>query len=317
MTLWGIDVSKYQSGIDMQKVKNEGYEFVIARVGQGAGGPYGTVRDAEWPRHRDSALNAGLVLCAYWYIGNTISPKENAQLCANWIGDTSIPIALDFERGSGDIAFFRATIDAFISQGMHVRLSYIPRWYWKTVGSPDLSGLPPLWSSKYVNNNIYPGDDSNYWDGYGSNTVAVLQYSSSMTVAGRTVDVNAFKGTRDDFINLLGRGVDVNLTDTWIDQYGNTQSVQETLNRVNELWHYFVQAGSVTTHDGLNNSTNLKDLIIDSASWSLETKKIVQDITASLSTAVNNAVIAALQNNLVNVKVDVQNKYTTPIVPSS
>src|SRR5258708_38888831 len=103
MTIYGIDISHHQAGINLQAVRNEGFEFVLARVGQGKGGPYGTIRDTEWTRHRDTAKVAGLKLCAYWYIGNGITAAENARFCNEWIGDKSLPIALDCENGSGNI----------------------------------------------------------------------------------------------------------------------------------------------------------------------------------------------------------------------
>lgn len=208
MTLWGIDISQWQSGIDLQRVRDEGFDFVIARVGQGAGGKYKTTRDIEWIRHRDEVRRVGLILCAYWYVGNDISPDENAGLCASWMEDTSIPVILDCENGSGDVNHFHATLDAFTNRGMHVPLSYIPHWYWNSLGSPSLVGLPPLWASRYVNGSgyastLYPGDVSDFWDGYGNNAVELLQFTSSALVAGYRVDANAFRGIREEFINVI------------------------------------------------------------------------------------------------------------------
>lgn len=210
MTLWGIDISQWQAGIDLQRVRDEGFEFVIARVGQGAGGKYGTTRDIEWIRHRDEANRLGLVLCAYWYVGDGISPDENAKLCASWMEDTSIPVILDCEDGSGDVNHFHATLDAFMARGMYVPLSYIPHWYWNNLGSPSLAGLPPLWASRYVNgsgyaSNLYPGDNSDFWSGYGGNAVELLQFTNSAFVAGYHVDADAFRGTREQFINVVGK----------------------------------------------------------------------------------------------------------------
>src|SRR5687768_8359707 len=117
MTIYGIDISHHQAGIDLQKVKNEGFDFVIARVGQGRGGAYGTTRDREWIRHRNEAKRVGLRLCAYWYIGNGLTALENARLCLEWMGDNRIPVALDCEAGSGNITFFRSVLDAFVRAG--------------------------------------------------------------------------------------------------------------------------------------------------------------------------------------------------------
>lgn len=209
MTIFGIDISHHQAGINLQRVKDEGFQFVIARIGQGRGGQYGTIADREWKRHRDEVRRVGLRLCAYWYIGDGISPTENARLCRQWIGYSDIPVALDCETGSGSIAFYRATLDAFKQQGLKVPLSYIPRWYWQQVGGQALAGLPPLWSSRYVSgtgtaSELYPGDNSSYWNGYGGNTVAISQFTSSARVAGiARVDANAFKGSLAELDKLL------------------------------------------------------------------------------------------------------------------
>lgn len=210
MTLWGIDISEWQAGINLQQVKDEGFDFVIARVGQGASanGKYSTWRDREWIIHRDEARRTGLVLCAYWYIGDGITPDDNARICKEWMQDDSVPVILDCEDGSGGINHFRSTVDAFRQQGLHVPLSYFPQWYWSRIGKPSLMALPPLWSSHYVNgggyaSNLYPGDNSLFWATYGDNRVEVLQFTSSARVAGYTVDADAFRGTRDEFINFL------------------------------------------------------------------------------------------------------------------
>lgn len=208
MPIYGIDISHHQAGINLQQVKNEGFQYVIARVGQGAGGQYGTTQDREWRRHRDECRRVNLRLCAYWYIGNNISAWENARLCALWMGDNRIPVALDCEAGSGNIAFYREVLENFRRAGLWVNMSYIPRWYWQQVGSSSLAGLPPLWSSRYVNGSgtaaqLYPGDSSTLWNNYGGNEVKILQFTSSAQVAGRTVDANAFKGNLAQLDALL------------------------------------------------------------------------------------------------------------------
>lgn len=208
MTLWGIDVSEWQAGIDFQRIKDEGFSFVIARVGQGAGGNYVTHKDSEWLRHRDECRRVGLTLVAYWYIGSKLSPDDNARICQQWMEDDSVPVALDCENGSGDINHFRDIVNAFTNRGLHVALSYIPKWYWNSIGAAILEGLPPLWASHYVNgsdyaSNLYPGDVSSFWDGYGNNHVEVLQFSSSAIVASYIVDADAYKGTLDQFKSLL------------------------------------------------------------------------------------------------------------------
>ena len=119
----------------------------------------------------------------------------------------SVPICLDIESGSGtDPDHWRAIHDEFTSRGYQVILTYLPRWYWQQVGSPDLAdtGLPPLWSSHYVEPQqgyasvIYQRAGTGGWRSYGGLLVDLWQFSSEATVAGHAIDVNAYLGDPRD-----------------------------------------------------------------------------------------------------------------------
>ena len=118
---------------------------------------------------------------------------------------------LDFEANSGDIGNFWAVVNAFDAAGVTVTLSYIPRWYWQQIGSPDLTGVPGLIASSYVGgtgyaSSLYPGDNSAYWAPYGGVTPALLQFTSTAQIGSLSVDCNAFDGTLDQLIALLQGG---------------------------------------------------------------------------------------------------------------
>lgn len=238
MTIFGVDLSHHQAGIDLGRVRAEGFEFVFARVGQAAGNRlngerYGTVRDREWPRHRDEARRHGLLLAAYWYVGDRLPPDENAQLCAEWLGDATVPVLLDHEDGSGSVAHLRATYEAFRRRALRVPLVYLPRWYWSRVAESPLTDLPPLWSSRYVVGRgtataLYPGDDWTHWTGYGGNRIEVAQFTNQATVAGRLVDANAYRGTRQQLAALLGsEGSDDDVVD-WNVEYTFSRTSYKT-----------------------------------------------------------------------------------------
>ena len=101
-------------------------------------------------------------------------------------------------------------VNAFNAVGINVQLGYIPQWYWN--GAGDLSALPAngilLVSSAYPDgtgaaSTIYDnsgGDGGEGWNAYGGATPSAWQFTSSASVAGFTVDVNAYKGTD---INVL------------------------------------------------------------------------------------------------------------------
>jgi hypothetical protein len=118
--------------------------------------------------------------------------------------------------------------------GYHVALSYIPRWYWSGhIGSPDLSGLPPLWISRYPDYTVRRKDAAlaaaerlgNVWAGYGGLPVAVAQISASGAVAdypNGNIDLNVFNGTRNDLAALLGGDTDMPLTPDDAELVANT-----------------------------------------------------------------------------------------------
>lgn len=203
MTIFGIDVSRYQAGIDMAQVRAEGMDFVIAKVTEGA-----TYRSPAWPAQRDDARTAGLLLAAYHYV-RTDDPALQAANCRSALGDTTIPIMLDWEENSGDWGNFAAVADAFRAAGLRVVLGYLPRWYWAQQGSPPLAGFA-LVSSRYPSSatgspaEVYRSVTATTWSGYGGLTPTILQFTDRATVAGQQVDANAFPGTRVQLSALLG-----------------------------------------------------------------------------------------------------------------
>ena len=120
-----------------------------AKVSEGTG-----FRDTYWPRTRDWAREIGLILAGYHYI-RAGAPNRQADLFVDQLGDSSIPAMLDFEEGGGGIDNFWAVLHAIEARGVHVALSYIPRWYWGRIGKPDLSRVPGLIQSSYVKGTGY------------------------------------------------------------------------------------------------------------------------------------------------------------------
>ncbi|RJO79303.1 hypothetical protein D5S18_02940 [Nocardia panacis] len=206
MTHYGIDISGWQAGIDLARVAREGFAFVLAKASQGT-----DYVSPEYTTQRDQAADAGLLFGAYHYV----SQEDAAAQVDNYERvepNRAYPVMLDHEEGSGDISTLRAVCAEFRARGYVVNLVYLPQWYWRDhIGSPDLAGLPPLMASSYVLGGglpasvLYPGDDDSRWTGYGGNTVAILQFSDRGQVAGMTLDVNAFRGSRNDLAELFGR----------------------------------------------------------------------------------------------------------------
>ena len=93
----GIDVSRYQGDIDFNKVKNDGYSFVIIRVGTSLGG-----KDSKFETYYKEAVNAGLDIGCYFYTyGYTAEElKQEAKDVISYIDgkDFNYPVFLDFEH---------------------------------------------------------------------------------------------------------------------------------------------------------------------------------------------------------------------------
>jgi hypothetical protein len=203
VTIFGVDLSGYQAGVSLRGIRAEGFDFAFCKISEDV-----SYRSPDWPRQRDEARASGLILAGYHYIRGS-SPAGQAANCRSWIGDPSIPVALDLEGGSGDINQYRAVYAAFRAAGLNVALSYIPRWYWQSIGSPSLSGLPPLWASSYPSMRVAPAAElykavgASHWSGYGGLPIAVLQFASSAWTQGRAIDANAFQGSREELAALL------------------------------------------------------------------------------------------------------------------
>lgn len=201
--LFGPDISNYQKGIDLARVRAEGFDFVSAKATQGS-----SYRSPDYARQRDTAIAAGLIFYAYHYV-DTSDPAAQARNFLATVGDRNIAVMLDWEKSSGDGAWLRKVLAAFGAAGARVGPVYAPKWYWQQVGSPNLAGLPPLVASSYPStksgyaSDLYRNVTATRWAGYGGNNVAILQFTDRAQIAGMSIDCNAYPGTREQLISLL------------------------------------------------------------------------------------------------------------------
>lgn len=206
MTIFGVDISNWQKGLDLERVQREDFRAVIAKVSEGSG-----FRDGTWPGFRDAARALGLPIMGYHYLRRDSPIEAQADVFVEHLGDRSIPCMIDAELNSGGVNEIRAFRDAVERRGVRVALLYLPRWYWRDhIGSPDLSGLPPLMASSYGADRpgyasvLYPGDHDGAWNGYGGLDVAILQFTQRAQVAGQQIDAWAYRGAPDQLAALFG-----------------------------------------------------------------------------------------------------------------
>jgi GH25 family lysozyme M1 (1,4-beta-N-acetylmuramidase) len=83
VTLYGIDVASYQTGLNLAEVKAESYDFIIAKATQGS-----SYVDPSWTSFRHGADANGLILIAYHYVTSTAPPRK----LKIWSAHSGIPV---------------------------------------------------------------------------------------------------------------------------------------------------------------------------------------------------------------------------------
>ena len=216
MTIFGVDVSEHQDGMSLAQAKREGMDFAILRLCDG------TYRDRVFASHLDDAESAGLLVSTYWYLrapseGSTIAQQVDV-IDQQMGGRRDLGVWIDVESVDRNGRALLTGADVWAAKqelerrGYHVPGIYSGAWYWEKMpgGEPSMDGLGALWLASYGANRaggyreIYPGDSSPRWEyPLGNRKPDLLQYGSNATVAGRTVDINAYKGTRNQLATIF------------------------------------------------------------------------------------------------------------------
>lgn len=201
MTIFGDDLSSYEDGVNVAALPDP---FVICKCTEGT---YYT--DADYPVWRQQATSSGKIFIAYHFISGE-DPDAQAKHVAENIGNTSLPLMIDFEPEGAykpTLQQLIALADACSREGLHVALAYLPRWYWQQIGSPNLTPLDSrgihLVSSAYPGGSGYPGDKAAGWEPYGGMTPLIYQFTNAAPVQGRGVDRNAVRGSAPELAAAL------------------------------------------------------------------------------------------------------------------
>ncbi|MGA9874057.1 MAG: glycoside hydrolase family 25 protein [Rhodococcus sp. (in: high G+C Gram-positive bacteria)] len=219
MTLFGIDVSNHQGNFDFAAARREGFSFATHKITEGTG-----YRDPYWPRARAEMERhfpgrwGGYVFCR-----TGTDPAAEARFLREHAGGADFPLQVDYEdtMGGGSVDDLLRRIDSYRAVGFQRFLPvYIPRWFWESrMARAPLDRLPTgIWNSDYVGgrdyaSRLYPGDDwapsrgggaRGGWADMGGKPVEILQFSESATVAGQSIDANAFRGNDNQLAVLFG-----------------------------------------------------------------------------------------------------------------
>ena len=197
---FGIDVSKYQSGLDWNKIKKSGVSFVIIRIGyRGYGAAGNLVKDPMFEEHFTNARNAGLKVGVYFFTQAVTEDeaREEAQGC-NWVLNgrkLDYPIYYDTEastspNGTGRadglgkedrtkcaIAFCEEVKDLGYKPGVYASTT----WFRKRV---DLAALRKytIWNAHYgvssspIDCDMWQGTEKARINGYSGELDANISY---------------------------------------------------------------------------------------------------------------------------------------------
>lgn len=205
MTLFVADIASYQAGLVPAELKPD-IAALIIKCTQGS-----DYLDPDYAAWLDEARAAGLLVGAYHYV-DTSAPASQAAWLKTHIVDPTVIVMLD-EEAAG-LQQTLAVADAMRAEGLHVRLVYLARSYWQTLGSPDLSapfgsrGLA-LVNAAYPSTaggspaQLYPGDDAAGWAPYGGVTPTLYQFTDAASEAGQSIDVSGFRGGIAELTDLF------------------------------------------------------------------------------------------------------------------
>ena len=160
-TLVGLDISKWQGNVDYKKIKEEGVDFVVLKLGGQTkiDGEYKI--DPKFYQNIEGALNNDIKVGVYFY--SYAKSVEDAIKQANFIVDTledkkiDLPIFFDWENWNSYTKFHISfnTLNKIAS-------SFINR-------VEELGYKGVLYSSKYYLENIWYKDDYTNWIAYYTN----------------------------------------------------------------------------------------------------------------------------------------------------
>ena len=108
ISFMGIDVSRYQKDIDFSRIKEQGIDFVMIRVGARGYKNGNIVMDEYFEKNLNSAIEAGLDVGVYFYSQaiNVSEAEEEANIVLAAIAEKKItyPVAFDMEYVENDTA---------------------------------------------------------------------------------------------------------------------------------------------------------------------------------------------------------------------
>ncbi len=198
------DVSHHNAPLSMA-----GAPVVIAKATEGAG-----FQDPAYANfHKQADANHVPFMGYHWV--NTDAISSQAANAHAVMGST--PCMWDAEAAGVTVARLVQLTTTYRLLGGVVHMVYLPRWYWSGhMGSPDLSPLVQAGLNLVSSNYTTYSDSGPGWTPYGGMTPVQWQYADNVVFNGKPVDFNAYKGTADEYAQLISGG-NVALTQADVD----------------------------------------------------------------------------------------------------
>ena len=193
----GIDVSKYQSNVNWQSVKQAGIPFAFARATYGS-----TEVDSQFKTNWQAMKEAGIIRGAYHFFVAADDPTAQANLFISTLGslsDSDLPPVIDIEADSGTsstlVADVRTWLGVVEQKLGRAPMIYTAPSYWNEYMTDDF-GSYPLWVAEY---GVSSPKSVNGWGAW-----AFWQYSESGDLAGlNPVDLDYFNGSLNDLMAFI------------------------------------------------------------------------------------------------------------------
>lgn len=162
-----LDISYWQGTLDFNKIKNDGYNYIILRAG------YGTTKDPKFDEYATNCKKYRIKIGAYWlcYSTNVSEVKKEVQKCISVIKpyDIDLPVFFDFEYDTVEkakekgvnlgmaqcsqftITFCEAIKKAGYTPGFYANTDYYKNYFNSTVKNKGYV----FWLAHYKNNYLY------------------------------------------------------------------------------------------------------------------------------------------------------------------
>lgn len=124
MAIFGIDLSSHNSGIDLNRAKNEGVQFAILRAGYtGYGNGISKAKDTAFETFYNQCKSMGIGVGAYWFSCANTYDKGVSE--ANWMYENCLkgkqfeyPIYLDVEEDGGGRHYLSGSGKSGVTSGI-------------------------------------------------------------------------------------------------------------------------------------------------------------------------------------------------------